>query len=434
MKKIIALVMAIMMLASMVQISVAEEVTTLRLWDVIVRDPHPAARDMVIKMFEEAHPGVKVEVTTITGDVEEKVLTASAAGTLPDVMFTWSASSLVSWGQMGIVVPVDFLLDEYGKDYFLSQKQLATYQFNEQLWGVPIVTFPIAFWYRANWFKEAGLEVPKTWDDWYNAAVALTKDTDGDGQIDRYGSVLGIAEGWPFDDLRAVNADYWYAEDGSCLIGDKTIVTLDFLHKLFFDTCYPGSVSYQNEGQRAGFLAGLGATMVTSISFLNNVLEEVGIEAINNGDISVAPIPMNDTAENGAGASASTHAIGVFTGKNVDLAKEFVRFWLSEDALAKYFSNNVPGHLPPYASVWNNEEFKAARAEVWEIYQAGRDTLATTAWDEPTVNWVSIFQISGAASKDVMSYVCVEGMSSADIVAKLQKLAQDSIEEMADYE
>lgn len=434
MKKLCALFLTCVLLLSCMAAGTAEETQVLQLWDVIVREPHPAARDQVIAAFEAAHPGVRVEVTTITGDESEKVLTASAAGTLPDVMFTWSASSLITWGQMGIVEPIDFVLDEFGADYFLSSKQLASYQYADHLWGVPIVTFPIAFWYRADWFEEAGLGVPTTWDEWYEAALALTSDTDGDGQIDRYGSVLGIAEGWPFDDMRASNADYWYAADGSCTIGDKTVETLDFLRKLFYDTCYPGSVSYMNEGQRAGFLSGLGATMVTSISFLNNVLEEVGIEAITSGQISVAPIPMNATAEEGAGASASTHAIGIFAGEQTELAKEFVRFWLQEENLATYFSNNVPGHLPPYACVWDNEDFQAARADVWEIYEAGRETLATTAWDEPTVSWVSQFTTSGGGTSDVMSYVCVENMASEDIVAMLQKIAQEAIEEMEDYE
>ena len=36
-----------------------------------------------------------------------------------------------------------------------------------------------------------------------------------------------------------------------------------------------------------------------------------------------------------------------------------------------------------------NADYQAARADVWEIYEAGRETLATTAWDEPTVSWVS---------------------------------------------
>lgn len=434
MKKVLAVLLSLMLILSATSFASAEQTQVLQLWDVIVRDPHPAARDAVIAKFEADHPGVKVEVTTITGDVEEKVLTAAAGNTLPDVIFTWSASSLITWGQMGLVEPIDFILDEYGADYFLSSKQLATYQFADHLWGVPIVTFPIAFWYRADWFKEAGLEVPTTWDQWYEAAKALTKDTNGDGTIDQYGSVLGIAEGWPFDDLRASNADYWFAADGSFAAGEKTIQTLEFIRKLFYDTCYPGSVSYMNEGQRAGFLSGLGGTMVTSISFLNNVLDEVGLEAITSGKIGVAPIPQNATADEGAGANASTHAIGVFAGEQSELAKELVRYWLSEESLVQYFSNNVPGHLPPYACVWDNEDFKAARADVWDIYMAGRDTLATTAWDEPTVSWVSQFNTAGGSSAHCLSYVCVENLSSEEILAKLQAIAKEAIEEMEDYE
>ena len=41
----------------------------LTLWDVVVREPHPVARDKVISMFEEKNPGIKVEVTTLTGDI-----------------------------------------------------------------------------------------------------------------------------------------------------------------------------------------------------------------------------------------------------------------------------------------------------------------------------------------------------------------------------
>ncbi len=57
----------------------------LTLWDVVVREPHPVARDKVIAMFEEKNPGIKVEVTTLTGDINQKIQSAAAGGTLPDL-------------------------------------------------------------------------------------------------------------------------------------------------------------------------------------------------------------------------------------------------------------------------------------------------------------------------------------------------------------
>lgn len=431
MKKWICMLLSAMLLATLfTPAAVAEETQVLKLWDVVVRDPHPAARDMVIAAFEASHPGVKVEVTTLTGDIEQKIQTSAAAHTLPDVLFVWNPGDVVTWGQMGITAPIDDIIAEYGEDWWLSAKQLGQYQMDGQTWGVPLVTFPISFWYRADWFAEAGIEVPTTWDEWYDAALKLTQDLDGDGTIDRYGSVLGIAEGWPMSDLRGSNGDYWWDEDGNLTFSDKSIETLDFLRKLFEDTCYPGSVSFMNEGQRLSFLAEQGATMVTSISFLNTVIEERGLEWFIDGHVSVAPIPMNDTAENGAGAGASTHAIGVVDGDNIELAKEFLRFWLSEESLTTYFSNNIPGHLPPYSAVWDKEEFQKAHEAYWDVYLAGKEIIATTQWFHPTAKWESIFNADGGDGKYVMSAVTVEKRSSEDIIESLREIATNAMAEL----
>ena len=39
-------------------------------------------------------------------------------------------------------------------------------------------------------FEEKGIQVPKTWDEFLEAAKALTEDLDGDGKMDRYGCVF----------------------------------------------------------------------------------------------------------------------------------------------------------------------------------------------------------------------------------------------------
>lgn len=396
----------------------------LQLWDVVVRDPHPAARDLVISMYEEQHPGVKVEVTTITGDQNEKIQAAFVGGTLPDLIFTWNPGDVTTWGQMGITTTVDDIVEEYGEDWWLSSRQLELYQLNGHTWGVPLVTFPTTFWYNKDLFDQEGLSVPTNWDEWYETAKAITKDLDGDGSNDQYGLVLGIAEGWPFDDIRGSNADYWWDEEGNLTMGDRTIETLDFLRKMFNDTCYPGSVSFQNEGQRLGFLSGQGATMVTSISFINTIIEEKGLGYFQEGHIGVAPTPMNASAEEGAGSGAATHAIGVVDGEDVDLAKDFLRFWLSEEGLTAYFSHNIPGHLPPYSVVWDKQEFQDAHADYWDIYLTGKEIIETTQWFHPTTTWQALFETDGGAGKDVMADVAVEQLDSETIVENLRRIAE----------
>lgn len=402
------------------------EKQVLRLWDVVVREPHPVARDMVIDAYKAENPNVDVEVTTLTGDINQKIQAAAAGGTLPDLIFTWNAGDLTTWGQMGIITPIDEIVDEYGKDWWLSQRQLEQYQIDGKTWGVPLVTFPMTFWYNKDLFDENGLKAPTNWDEWYEAALTLTKDTNGDGEIDQYGSVLGIAEGWPFSDLRGSNADYWWDAEGNLTFSDRSIETLDFLRKLFDDTCYPGSVSFQNEGQRLGFLSGQGATMLTSISFINTIIEEKGLDWLREGHIGVAAVPLNATAGDGAGAGASTHAIGVIDGENTELAKDFLRYWLSEKSLTTYFSHNIPGHLPPYSVVWDSEEFKKAHEAYWDVYETGKEIIATTQWFPPTVKWEALFNADGGDGKMVMTEVTVERKGSEEIIENLKRIAENA--------
>ncbi len=405
--------------------------SVIQLWDVIVRSPHPEARDLVISEYEKNYNN-KVEVTTLTGDINQKVQTAAAGGTLPDLLFTWGPDMVVTWGQMGITTPVDDVISEYGEDWFLSSKQLDLYKMDEQTWGVPIVTFPVVFWYRSDWFEEASISVPKTWDEWYDAALELTQDTDGDGEVDQYGSLLAIAEGWPFSDIRGSNADYWWDEDGNLTFSDKSIETLDFIRKLFDDTCYPGSVSYKNEGQRLGFLSDQGATMVTSISFINTIIEEKGLEWIEEGNVAISSVPLNASVEEGAGSGANTHAIGVIDGPNADLAKEFLSYWMSESSLELYFSNNIPGHLPPYSAVWDSEKFQEARKDYWNIYLEGKEIIATTQWFHPTVKWQAQFDSDGGNGADVMTAVTVEKLTSEEIIDNLTEIANEAKDEISD--
>ena len=166
--------------------------------------------------------------------------------------------------------------------------------------------------------------------------------------------------------------------------------------------------------------------MVTSISFLNTIIEEKGLEWLQEGHVGVAPIPSNATAEEGAGSGASTHAIGIIDGDNIDLAKDFLRYWLSEEALTTYFSNNIPGHLPPYSVVWDNDEFKDAHKEYWDIYITGKDIIATTQWFPSAVKWEALFNADGGDGKFVMANVTVERQDSETIANQLKKIAEEA--------
>lgn len=73
----------------------------------------------------------------------------------------------------------------------------ALYQYEGKTYAIPKDVDTIALWYNKSLFDEAGLSYPDdtwTWDDYYNAAVALTKE---DGS--QYGTAMSPSnnqDGW----------------------------------------------------------------------------------------------------------------------------------------------------------------------------------------------------------------------------------------------
>lgn len=74
---------------------------------------------------------------------------------------------------------------------------LAVNQFDGGTYGLPWIAQPVVLYYNKGLFDAAGVEYPQpgwTWDDFVEKAMALTQDTDGDGNSDQWGFTNN---GWP---------------------------------------------------------------------------------------------------------------------------------------------------------------------------------------------------------------------------------------------
>lgn len=56
--------------------------------------------------------------------------------------------------------------------------------------GLPFISTVIGTYYRTDLFQEKGLQPPTNWDEYLNAATELKSDTDGDGNVDIWGTVI----------------------------------------------------------------------------------------------------------------------------------------------------------------------------------------------------------------------------------------------------
>ncbi len=197
-KKRSLLLWVLLSVALMAGLLVQAASKNLEVWIMQTGNPAGAEKMMaeVNKEFTKANRGVKVNVSWIpwTG-AQQKFLTSIVGGMAPDIAelgTTWNPD----FAAMGALEDLGPYVEKwgYGADLLPALKESATYE--DRLYGLPWYAGNRSIYYRKDWFDEAGIkEFPTTWEDFIKVAVKMTKDTDGDGKIDRFGfSVNGASQ------------------------------------------------------------------------------------------------------------------------------------------------------------------------------------------------------------------------------------------------
>ncbi|SER28345.1 multiple sugar transport system substrate-binding protein [Gracilibacillus ureilyticus] len=189
------------------------------------------AYQKAIDQFEADNEGVKVNMIVTAADQYSTKLKAAITGNqVPDVFY-------IEPGQLRSYVHSNILLDltEYieNNDNInldnIWQYGVDSYRFDGEtqgqgaIYAMPKDVGPFSLGYNKTMFEEAGLElpdedVPMTWDEFIEANQALTKDTDGDGEIDQYGT--GFNVNW-------VLQSFVWSNGGSFIDETQTKVTVD---------------------------------------------------------------------------------------------------------------------------------------------------------------------------------------------------------------
>lgn len=150
-------------------------------------DPHGQYVYQYADAYMEEHPGVTIEIQAIsTNDIYTKLSAmATTPDDLPEVFFT-SADAVATLHDLGLTQDLSGLLPDDLKAEF-ANGVIDSCMLGEEIAYFPIALQPQAIIYRKDRFEEAGLSIPKTWDEFVECAKVLTKDTDGDGQNDEWG-------------------------------------------------------------------------------------------------------------------------------------------------------------------------------------------------------------------------------------------------------
>ncbi len=188
------------------------------------------AYDAAVARFEEAN-GVDVEMIVTTADEYNTKLKAAIAGKqIPDVFYV-APGDVQSYVGNGIIkditanvegvdsIDLDNMWD-YGIDSYRYDGKLMG---QGPIYALPKDVGPFSFGYNKTMFEEAGIPLPDadkpySLAQFVDVAKQLTKDTDGDGALDQWGTGLNVS--W---NLQA----FVWSNGADFLNEDRTKVTVD---------------------------------------------------------------------------------------------------------------------------------------------------------------------------------------------------------------
>lgn len=152
-----------------------------------------------VKMFNESQNFIEVELDAnmAVAESRKKLIVSYAAGAAPDVIQT-----IQYWVQdlynNGIIQGLDDYFNKWDakNDFFPTLIQQARSKPNQPLLYLPLTNIVYFMYYRADWFKEVGMDKPVTFDDMVEAGRRIAKPPE------RYGYAM---RGTPYQAIEVIN-------------------------------------------------------------------------------------------------------------------------------------------------------------------------------------------------------------------------------------
>lgn len=149
----------------------------------------------VLDIFRARHPEVRIEYESISANYRERLLTSIVAGSPPDVaLLDNGTNGAAPFIARDLLVNVAAYLERIGVDTSAYYPEvLEIFRRPGGLYAFPKDFNPIVVYCNLDLFDEVGITLPDenwTWSDYLSIAQQLTRDVDGDGRTDTYGTLV----------------------------------------------------------------------------------------------------------------------------------------------------------------------------------------------------------------------------------------------------
>ncbi len=311
-----------------------------------------------IAAFEAANPGVTVEATAMPPkDYWPRLSALAASGDLPDV-FMMSSGFVKEWAAAGNLKDLSGVVsDDQLAGYYEGAASVGV--INDQRVAFPQNWVAPVLYYNIDMFEAAGVETPQpdwTWDDFLNAAKALTIDEDGDGDAETYGMSLygryAHIEPWVFRN----GGRYLNADETALELNDEAVNALQFLTDLVnVHGVAPQPQEMEGVRQQDIMPLGMAAMWVDGSWNIANTRSIVG----DDFRWGIAQVPLGpDATPDNAAAYAWADMLSVGAGSdNPDLAWAFIQHMVGEGRQASDF---LGGKVPAYIDIATSEAWLEA--------------------------------------------------------------------------
>lgn len=191
--------------------------------------------DKAIEQFEEEHPGVKIHYYSgvLKEDYSEWFSRKLLKGEAPDVFMVLD-SDFNQFCSMEVMKNLDDLIEQDKdfdtKKFYSTALEAGNYQGSQ--YALPYEVVPTLIFVNKTLLNREGLTIQDqdwTWDEFYRICELVTKDTDGDGTLDQFGT---YNYGWLDAAYSNLANPFWADGKGCDFTSEGMIEAIRFIDRI----------------------------------------------------------------------------------------------------------------------------------------------------------------------------------------------------------
>lgn len=141
-------------------------------------DPKNGMLKKIVNDYQTKNPNIKIELDSLNTDQQKlKLKTLAASKEVPDITIVNPAAQMKPFVDAGLFAPLNDMVDQNGLKGTFQEGILNWYTFNNNIYALPDGNNIAVVYYNKDLFKQAGVEVPKTFEE----MVAAVKTLKGKG-------------------------------------------------------------------------------------------------------------------------------------------------------------------------------------------------------------------------------------------------------------